>query len=107
MPQITKQTLIRLWDEFFKVPFPKELHDDKYPVDLALIDASVGGCISSFINKGNLDAHRKNILEDFVKNYENTCRDFSSSGREYFDKLKAMAVLVLETIKIDKTKSND
>lgn len=93
-----KGQVMRLWEEF-RIPFPKDLHNSKYSDrHLELMDGYVAGCISSYITNWNLELDKKAILEDFVKNYEATVKDFPKSGLEYFDKLKKMATMVLELI---------
>ena len=103
-----KGSILRLWEEFRGTSFPKELHDDKYyDLHLELMDSHVAGCISSYINAWNLETMKRNILEDFIKNYGNTVHDFTANGRVYFDKLKEMATLILKIIKIDIPRTKD
>lgn len=90
----------KLWEEFRSLPFPNELHDDKYnSLDLELTDTFVAGCISSYLSdSGKLEQSKIEILKNFVSNYENIDCQLSLNGKLYFDKLKEIVNLVLKSI---------
>lgn len=91
-------TIQKLWEEFKILPFPEELHDDKYALlDLEQIDTFVAGSISSFLtNNGRLEKDKMDVLKNFAQDYGKISSELSESGKIYFDKLKEMADLILK-----------
>jgi hypothetical protein len=86
-----------LWNDYKTLPFPEELHNEKYDnLELELSDTYVAGCISSYVgNYGKLENEKKNILKNFIADYTKIELELSGEGKEYFDKLKKMTDLIL------------
>ena len=53
----------KLWDEFRKIPFPKEAYSftDSLGADIVLDDSLAAGCISTYLNAGKLSKNQKDL----------------------------------------------
>jgi hypothetical protein len=100
-PDDTRAEVERLWALHLRAPFPTEPHlrdDTVAGMDLALLDADVAGCVSTWIGtNGSLDSGRKDVLTASICELD---RAFplipDGPSREYFERLRTLAETVLK-----------
>ncbi|SFY49607.1 hypothetical protein [Streptomyces sp. F-1] len=87
----------RLWEEHRRAAFPADVRGaEPAGVDLVLLDATVAGCVSGWLDGGgSLDAERGRILRDAVTDLDRVLPEIpGADGPRYFRHLRRLAVLV-------------
>ncbi len=75
----------KLWEEFRKIPFPKEIHS--LNTDFEFNDSLAAGCISSFVEYGKLSKENKQVLLGCKKYFKENMNKLPPEGKKYFEKL--------------------
>jgi len=89
--------LRRLWREHREAEYPEGYRDkDVAGVALIRLDADIAGCVSFALGGGRLDPERAKILEGCSRDAVVVTRELSGPARDYFERLKRMATIVLE-----------
>jgi hypothetical protein len=90
--------LRRLWREHLEAEYPDGYRDkDVAGVALILLDADIAGCVSASLGGARLDPERTAILERCYRDAVAVSRELTGPPRDYFERLKRMAAIVLET----------
>ncbi|MFE6038603.1 hypothetical protein [Streptomyces sp. NPDC056452] len=87
----------RLWQEHLGERFPAELRGAELAgADLVLLDASIAGCVSVWLNQGGaLDTERLGILCDCIADLEQILPMLNEpEGLRYYQRLHQLALLV-------------
>ena len=88
-----------LWEEHRSVPFPDDYGGkDVNGIDFALLDADIAGCVTSFINSGNLNIYQTAILGLSYRHTDFILPILNEEGTEYFWRLGRLAELVLKAV---------
>jgi len=86
----------KLWKQHWDASFPDGLRDLEIDgVDLTLLDADIAGCISTFVERGNLNLFQTAALGLCYKNAFSVSSRLNKEGSEYFSRLERLAELVL------------
>jgi hypothetical protein len=95
-----------LWLVHLATKFPKGYGGEEIErIDLALLDATVAGCISTYLKrKRTLDKHRLAILGRCYHNLAVVIRHLEGEAQQYFVRLETLADLVLWDIVISTRK---
>jgi hypothetical protein len=89
--------LRRLWREHLEAGYPDGYRDkDVAGVALILLDADIAGCVSASLGGVRLDPDRTAILERCYRDVVAVNRHLAGPARDYFERLKRMAAIVLE-----------
>ncbi|MEV6840361.1 hypothetical protein AB0N17_38685 [Streptomyces sp. NPDC051133] len=91
------QNASRLWEEHLRAVFPAGLRGvELADVDMVLLDASVAGCVSTWLNNaGTLDPARSCILQDSIKDLDRVLLEITEAQElGYFQRLRELAILV-------------
>jgi hypothetical protein len=92
--------LDQLWRQHEAAPFPAVGRGlEVAGHDLVTLDSATAGCISTFLDSGTLDKGRLSILGLCYHDLAVVVPEMEGDGRAYFDRLRKMAGLVLETIR--------
>ncbi|MFD8599263.1 hypothetical protein ACFV1L_30090 [Kitasatospora sp. NPDC059646] len=90
--------LARLWEDFLTLPFPRSCYRQA-PAgeDLVLLDSHLAGCVSAALT-GPLDRRRREALRHGMATVDRILPELAddAEGREYFSRLRALAVLAVE-----------
>lgn len=90
-----------LWHEHYKLPFPEGLGGREVNgIDLVLLDSDIAGCVSTFIDRGDLDTWRAAVLGLCYRDCSFVCSVINNDAAEYFRRLESMAGLVLRLVAI-------
>ena len=92
--------LRRLWREHQEGPYPEGYRGVEVAgVELVMLDADIGGCISTYLAKGGrLDLQRTAILGRCYRDVALAVRELTGPTRDYFTRLERMAASVLEAL---------
>ena len=91
--------LYKLWNEFQNLKFPTGLGDEVDVADLADIDGTIAGCVSTFISSGEkLDSEQSKILQTCVSELEKITNNLNEEGKTYFSNLQTLGNLVLKQV---------
>ncbi|MGV9292938.1 MULTISPECIES: hypothetical protein [Amycolatopsis] len=88
-----------LFEVHRKAPFPSRYRGgaDVAGFDMVLLDAHPAGCVSTWLQRqGLLDDWRWNILAEYKQRLIRVIPELDAYGREYYQRLLDMTVLVLE-----------
>ena len=89
--------LRRLWREHMETGYPDGYRDkDVAGVALILLDADIAGYVSACLGGARLDPQRAAILHHCYRDAVAVTRELTGPARDYFDRLKRMAAIVLE-----------
>jgi len=95
-PDESLEDLLRFWEDHRKAPFPAGLGGKSVNGrDLVLLDASMAGCISAFINDGCLDVECACLLGMDYHDVAGIVTVLHREGVAYFERLRRMAGLTL------------
>ncbi|MET9262697.1 hypothetical protein [Amycolatopsis sp. NPDC004079] len=91
-------TVTTLFEAHRKAPFPRRWRGtDVAAVDTVMLDENSSGCISTWLQRqGLLDDRRWNILAECEQQLIRVIPELDAYGREYYQRLLDMTVLVLE-----------
>ncbi|MEU6465646.1 hypothetical protein [Streptomyces sp. NPDC046976] len=92
-----RTTLTRLWQAHMAAPFPPGLRGaERAGVDMVLLDASIAGCVSSWLDRdGSPDTRRLKIADRCVLDLDQVLPLLTEAEEiEYFRRLRRMAALV-------------
>ena len=65
--------------------------------ELMMLDTVIAGCVTYFIEEAQLDAQRREILQDSLSDLENLLPDVPDHAIEYFDRLRMVGFTLLES----------
>src|SRR5687768_32389 len=88
----------RLWTEHYDLPFPEGLADEENGIDLLSLDSYIAGCVSTFIDRGDLDVGRTAVLGICYGEVVAVRASIDHEGNEYFGRLEKLAELVLRSV---------
>lgn len=95
------QEITDLWEEHMNAPFPEDyVGKDINGIDFVLLDTSIAGCITSFIESGNLNTYQTAILGLSYRNANFILSIIKEDGIEYLGRLERLAELVLKAVAI-------
>lgn len=96
----TEESLIEeLWQEHLAAPFPKGLRGkDVNGIDFVLLDANIAGCVSTFIERGKLNAYQMAMLGLSYRDANFIVPILNEEGAAYFWRLERLAELVLKAV---------
>lgn len=90
-----------LWQEHLKAPFPKKLRGkDINGIDFVVLDADIAGCVSTFLERGNLSVYQTAILGLSYQQASFIIPVLNKEGAAYFWRLERLAELVLKAVAI-------
>jgi hypothetical protein len=85
-----------MWTEHASKPFPRALAGEEFDgKDLALLDSTTAGCISTFLGTGSLDADRLAMLDACVQSLSRVCPELPDENRDFFVTLQEIAERVV------------
>jgi hypothetical protein len=89
--------LRRLWREHLEAGYPDGYRDkDVAGIALILLDADIAGCVTACLGGARLDPQRGAILQRCHQDVVAVTRELTGLARDYFERLKRMATIVLE-----------
>ena len=107
MPVSDHQTFLKirtLWHEFERTPFPYPFDTTELAAELALLDSTAAGCISSFIGSGGrLDSKRTAILSRCAKELQQFPDSLSDIQKGYFTQLYTIVEAILSYLNAPQT----
>jgi hypothetical protein len=97
---MSEESLIKeLWQEHRAASFPKSFRGkDVNGIDFVVLDSQIAGCVSAFVERGELSASRTAMLGLAYRNATYVLPLLNEEGREYFWRLERVAELVLKQI---------
>ena len=109
MERSSDQSLISdLWKEHMAAPFPNGFRANEVNgIDLVELDASVAGCVDTFLYRGNLNLFQTAILGLSYRNLSYVLRSLNDEGKEYFRRLERLAELVLKSVAVKNEELSD
>jgi hypothetical protein len=88
-----------LWKEHLEAKFPEEFSGkDINGIDFVMLDANVAGCVSAFVDKGNLNLFQTATLGLCYHSASFMLPILNEEGTEYFWRLERLAELVLKAV---------
>ena len=89
-----------VWNEYLSVPFPEgdSDTDDVAEVDLHELDTYIAGCVSAFVDGGNLDTGRTAVLGLCHRDALVAQSVLTGEARKYSARLERLAELVLRAV---------
>ncbi|MFI1994454.1 hypothetical protein [Actinoplanes sp. NPDC020271] len=90
----------QLWEAHRNALFPERLrYDDVAGVDMVLLDASIAGCVSTWLNEAvDLDDWRRGILAACERDLGVALPTLSGQEATYCQRLLEMTVLILRSL---------
>lgn len=86
-----------LFEAHRKAPFPSRSRGaDVGSFDMVMLDANPAGCVSVWLQQGLLDDRGWNVLAESEQRLIRVIPELDTHGREYYQRLLDMTVLVLE-----------
>jgi hypothetical protein len=87
------QSVDTLWAEHAASEFPRGVRgEDIDAAELALIDADVAGCVTTFLaNGGRLDDQRHRVLSECLAALEDVEPSLGGEARAYFARVRLLA----------------
>jgi hypothetical protein len=83
------------WAEFRSLPFPRGCGgEDVDGVCLATTDTYLAGCISTFVERGSLDAQRASVVSSACADLERVLPRLPAFARPYFSSLLNLGLAV-------------
>ncbi len=92
--------ILRLWNSLSAAPFPSGCRGREVAeIDLVLLDSTIAGCISAFLeSKGLLDLRRTALLGLCLRDLVMIVGILGGEAQAYFRRLEEATCLVLEMI---------
>lgn len=88
-----------LWKEHLETAFPENFRgEDIDGIHFVLLDADIAGCVSSFIDSGNLNLYQTAILGLCFRDIEYILHILDKEEIEYFQRLGRLSELVLKAV---------
>ena len=88
-----------LWNEHMEVPFPDGFAGkDINGIDFVSLDADIAGCVTTFIERGDLNLYQAAILGLCYQNASLVKSIINEEGTEYFWRLERLSELVLKAV---------
>jgi len=98
LEDITEQ-IKELWNEHVSVKFPEDFSGkDVNGIDFVLLDSNIAGCVSTFIDEGNLNLYQTAILGLCYQSASFVIPILNEEGTEYFWRLERLSELVLKAV---------
>ncbi len=91
-----REVIVSLWEAHKQEEWPRLAGNQEGP--LMTLDTVISGCVVYFLDSpGGLDAQRLGIIEDCVTDLDQLTQDLEADCRPYFQRLRDLGVLLLET----------
>ncbi len=88
-----------LWKEHLEAKFPEELSGkDINGIDFVMLDADIAGCVSTFVDNGNLNLFQTATLGLCYHGASFMLPILNDEETEYFWRLERLAELVLKAV---------
>ncbi len=87
--------LISLWEIHCEAGWPSGLGHNEG--ELMTLDTVISGCVKYYFSENRLDLQRVEILESCQNDLEALLPDLHGEARDYFDRLRALACILLES----------
>jgi hypothetical protein len=88
-----------LWKEHLEAEFPEELYGkDINGIDFVMLDADIAGCVTTFIENGNLNLYQTAILGLSYQKADFVTPILSEKGAKYFWRLGRLSELLLKSV---------
>lgn len=98
-PRSEESLIDELWQEHFAAAFPKGFRGkDVNGIDFVLLDATIAGCVSTFIERGTLSIYQSAMLGLAYRDASFVVPILNGNGAAYFWRLERLAELVLKAI---------
>ena len=100
MENISEESLIEeLWHEHRAASFPKGFRGkDVNGIDFVVLDSQIAGCVSAFVERGELSTYRTAVLGLAYRNTTSVLPALIQDGAAYFWRLERLAELVLKQV---------
>lgn len=108
MDKNSEESLIaELWKEHIAAPFPKGFRGkDVSGIDFVVLDATVAGCVDTFLSRGNLNLFQTATLGLSYRNLSHIMPILNEEGAAYFWRLERLAELVLKVVALKNEKEH-
>ena len=83
-----------LWKAHQDADWP--VSGDGHEGELMTLDAVVAGCVTYYLEEGELDAQRVGILQDCLADLESLMLDLDSEAQPYFERLQQLGELLIK-----------
>ncbi len=87
--------LISLWEIHCEAGWPTGLGSNEG--ELMTLDTVISGCVKYYFSENRLDLKRVEILESCKTDLETLLPHLTGEARNYFDRLRALACILLES----------
>jgi len=88
-----------LWQEHLAAAFPKKFRGkDVNKIDFVLLDATIAGCVSTFLERGKLNVYQLAMLGLAYRDASYVVPVLNDEGAAYFWRLERLAELVLKVL---------
>jgi hypothetical protein len=95
----TKREIAALWEEHLNTSFPADYAGkDVNGIDFTMLDANIAGCVSSFVDAGNLNLYQTAMLGLSYRDTDFILPILNEEGTAYFRRLGRLAELVLKAV---------
>ena|SRR5689334_8422443 len=96
----SEESLItELWQEHLAAPFPKGFRGkDVNGIDFVVLDATIAGCVDTFIDRGTLSLYQSAMLGLSYQDVSYIVPILNEDGAAYFWRLQRLAELVLKAV---------
>ena len=99
---MTIRGIASLWRQHREAEFPAERGREIEGIDLVLFDATISGCVDTFVHHGGrLDVQRTAILGRCYRDAHVVVPALTGESRTYFARLESMARQILEALSGD------
>jgi hypothetical protein len=95
---LTKE-INELWNEHLEAKFPEDFSGkDVNGSDLGLLDSNIAGCVSTFVENGNLNLYQTATLGLCYQRASFVLPILNQEGTEYFWRLERLSEMVLKAV---------
>jgi hypothetical protein len=89
----------RLWTEFMQLPFPDACAGEEVEgMCLVSLDSYTAGCISTFVDRGQLDPSRLDILRHCATELQRVLPKLKDKPLQYFTLLNDLVTATLQEV---------
>jgi hypothetical protein len=98
MDQDRMTAVAQLWKAHRDAAFPARLRStDVAGIEMVLLDADVAGCVSAWLDNGDMDDRRRECLVNRERDLARVVPELSGYEASYYQRLLDMTVMVLGT----------
>ena len=94
-----ESSIEELWQEHLATAFPKKFRGkDISGIDFVLLDSTIAGCVSTFLERGQLNVYQLAMLGLAYRDASYIVPILNDEGAAYFWRLERLAELVLKML---------